>query len=331
MNLLCIAAGGLFTGTLVLNGGTLCNNGEMVPASLDLNSGSVSNYGSIQYAATLELEGNTALSNYGSIEIGGPFITHPGSWYREMNEQAYLISVPFNHMIDMSTLSAIEGIGSLDYQVQGLGVNETGSAQGFKSFNLTLPSSGTSTMALTLTKSGTSVSININYEIDAQGAISNVKLKTGAGDMNVQDISEHVHILGRKLVILPTLAILSFITPQYARLQRKPDGAFAFAKNNLLNFIYNEQYADKNNKLTYTIYNSRYTIIATSSGNANMLPVVFGDNRYSMNLASCIFPSGNYLLEVSNEKNEKLYLWFKHTLVLPYNCPPNSTQNNGGN
>lgn len=105
--------------------------------------------------------------------------------------------------------------------------------------------------------------------------------------------------------------------PGFATLKRKLEGDYHMAWNGVLRFKYDEEYADKDNKLSYTIYDNNHRPVVTSStASTKALPVVYGDNRYAIDLTACNFlhpgaiTPGYYLLEVINEKNEKWLLRF---------------------
>lgn len=99
----------------------------------------------------------------------------------------------------------------------------------------------------------------------------------------------------------------------YALLLKKPDGGYYKVVNNSMLFKYDGQYANTN--LKYNVYkystgsNFNLSVASDVSNNiSNSLLVKSGDNRYSLNTSS--LATGNYLLEVVNEKNEKMYLRF---------------------
>lgn len=114
----------------------------------------------------------------------------------------------------------------------------------------------------------------------------------------------------------------------YAILRRELDGGYYLARNGKLSFKYDEEYADTDAKLKFNIYNLRNQLVASNTS----MPLgiqpssYYGDNRYTLNIASCSFtPGGNlgsgyYILEVINEKNEKRFLRFKNVLTIGGNC-----------
>jgi hypothetical protein len=118
----------------------------------------------------------------------------------------------------------------------------------------------------------------------------------------------------------------------YATLKRSLDASYFLVTNGNLRFRYDEDYADKDKVLSYTIYDAyNNVVVSTKNNTAKLYPVRQGDNRYSMNLIACNFtPSGNltggfFTLEVENEKKEKRYLRIKHNITIPYTLCPGSS------
>lgn len=99
----------------------------------------------------------------------------------------------------------------------------------------------------------------------------------------------------------------------YADLTRKLDGGYYLAQNGIVKFIYNEEYADEDGELTYKIFDASNEIVVSHTTLTE--DVVFGDNRFDMDFSSFTdenpLSNGVYVLEVTNEKNEKWYLRFK--------------------
>jgi hypothetical protein len=60
---LCIAAGAVFTGTLIVNGGTVCNLGEMLPDTFLLNQGTFLNSGLITVKKNLLIHSGVVFNN----------------------------------------------------------------------------------------------------------------------------------------------------------------------------------------------------------------------------------------------------------------------------
>jgi hypothetical protein len=125
------------------------------------------------------------------------------------------------------------------------------------------------------------------------------------------------------------------VSISYAVLLPKLDGGYFQISNGKLLFKYDEEYNDADQQLNFTIYNAERTaIISSSSYPPTMLSsllTVYGDNRFELNLANCAVSSngnlgnGFFVLEVTNEKNEKFYLRFKNTniILVNSNCNPN--------
>ncbi|MCC6370244.1 MAG: hypothetical protein IT236_04490 [Bacteroidia bacterium] len=97
------------------------------------------------------------------------------------------------------------------------------------------------------------------------------------------------------------------IAEPFALLDKSLNGEYYTLFNNQLFFKYDGQY--DNTALNYTVYNSAHSVMPLSSAPVNISTVVPGDNRYVLNATSLAV--GAYVLEVINEKKEKLYLRFK--------------------
>jgi hypothetical protein len=104
---------------------------------------------------------------------------------------------------------------------------------------------------------------------------------------------------------------ITVIAKPYAFLNKIPDGGYYKVFNNKLLFEFDGQYAQTG--LVYKVFDKTNAVIASNAiGNiANNLVVNSGDNRYYLNVSSAGIPNGYYVLEVTNEKNEKLYLKFQ--------------------
>jgi hypothetical protein len=102
-----------------------------------------------------------------------------------------------------------------------------------------------------------------------------------------------------------TVALIPF---PYALLRSVPDGGYYKLNQNKMLFKHDGQYAVTT--LTYNVYNSSNAVVASNGGTniANTLVVNSGDNRYFLNASA--LGTGYYMLEVINEKKEKLYLRF---------------------
>ena len=97
---------------------------------------------------------------------------------------------------------------------------------------------------------------------------------------------------------------------QHAVLQNRLDGHYYNLQNHRLTFTVDGEYTLSN--LNYKVYDYSQAVIASNTisfGLLNKPSLELGDNRYDLNCSS--FPAGYYTLEVTNEKNEKLYLRFK--------------------
>ncbi len=117
-----------------------------------------------------------------------------------------------------------------------------------------------------------------------------------------------------------TVSVTANTASAYASLKRNIDGSYYTLDKGMLFFKYDEEYTDSDGKLTYKIYNQLSNQLLFSSNNVQ--PVDYGDNRYGLNV-KCLnngLMAGYYLLEISNEKEEKFYLRFKNTQSIFCNC-----------
>lgn len=110
-------------------------------------------------------------------------------------------------------------------------------------------------------------------------------------------------------------------TAPYAKLSRRMDGGIVLVPDGYLYFQYDEEYVAGTFK--YKIYDNNkpadtnHNVVMSNTTDA--LPAkVYGDNRYQLKVA-CKIGLGDYILEVTNDKNEVSYLRFKVN-ILQY-CP----------
>jgi len=98
----------------------------------------------------------------------------------------------------------------------------------------------------------------------------------------------------------------------YAKLERQLTGVKYKVYSNKFYFFYDEEYASTAS-LTYTVYDKNNTAVLKTATQVLTHTVgavnrEYGDNRYSLDVTS--LAAGAYVLEVVNEKNEKVYLRF---------------------
>lgn len=97
----------------------------------------------------------------------------------------------------------------------------------------------------------------------------------------------------------------------YFNLSRKNKGEFYLVSDDVLRFKYFEEYfvgtsVDEFGDLEYKIY--ALPTLDQQQGLA-VLPVAYGENKYDLDIS--VITDGYYLMEVSNDKNEKWYLRFR--------------------
>jgi hypothetical protein len=115
----------------------------------------------------------------------------------------------------------------------------------------------------------------------------------------------------------------------FAIVNKKLDGGYHRVTNGKLLFKFDEEYNDVDQKLSYKIYDDLNRLVSSSATVPVNLqkPVVYGSNRYLLNIMNCGISStgylgnGFYVLEITNEKGEKWYLQFKHTVTITPTCP----------
>jgi hypothetical protein len=91
---LCITSTGIVYGTIILDGGTVCNQGIIKSPTLIVNDGYIYNYGNIILSNSLELKNNSYINNYnnGSIEIAQNFFVHPNATYTSDPEAKLIVA-----------------------------------------------------------------------------------------------------------------------------------------------------------------------------------------------------------------------------------------------
>jgi hypothetical protein len=85
----CVVPGGTVTGTIVLNGGTICNSGTFTPSSFTMNSGTFNNYSQFTYSSNLTILNSGIFNNLSTGEVkltgvvkaalGAKFLEAPGA------------------------------------------------------------------------------------------------------------------------------------------------------------------------------------------------------------------------------------------------------------
>lgn len=105
------------------------------------------------------------------------------------------------------------------------------------------------------------------------------------------------------------------LTEEYGLPYFKLDGNYYTTRNNILSVEYPGEY--NVSKLKFNVYNDLNQVVATQSNNTvvNTLYVTNGDNRFRFNFGCTGVPltPGFYIMEIINEKNEKMYMRFKQT------------------
>ncbi|MCK6648970.1 MAG: hypothetical protein L6Q66_04895, partial [Bacteroidia bacterium] len=133
--------------------------------------------------------------------------------------------------------------------------------------------------------------------------------------------------LGINATLLPLVPAKPKGQVPYAILSRELDGGYVLVNNGALKFKFDEEYNDTDDKLKMRIINVKFNTEVLNNATLSVpfqLSSDYGERFYSVNLLNCAYgnlASGVYLLEVSNEKNEKWYLRFKHNRSITTYCP----------
>ncbi|MBC9812572.1 DNRLRE domain-containing protein [Crocinitomicaceae bacterium CZZ-1] len=95
----------------------------------------------------------------------------------------------------------------------------------------------------------------------------------------------------------------------YAKLERRLTGEKYKVYLDKVQFYYDQEYHSSSPNLNYKIYKAFDPVTPVMTGTTNQEDVTFGDNRYKLNVSQ--LQSGEYILEVINDKSEKFYLRFQ--------------------
>lgn len=116
---LCVDTNGVILGTIVLSGGSICNNGVFRPASFTYSAGSINNIGNMTINSDLSLPSGSSLSNSitgiislsGSIILNGTSISNSGIMNITQNIQ--FNSGTFNNE-NIINVNVVSGSGSIN-------------------------------------------------------------------------------------------------------------------------------------------------------------------------------------------------------------------------
>lgn len=113
----------------------------------------------------------------------------------------------------------------------------------------------------------------------------------------------------------PITICYAAVSKSYATMGRTPGAGFHTTDGNVLYFSFEEEYKDANGLLSYSIISlSTDRPVTLTANGLNTAAVAYGNNRYRIDLydnTNTPLASGYYMLEVTNDKNEKWYLRFK--------------------
>lgn len=179
-------------------------------------------------------------------------------------------------------------------------------------------------------KSGSStptVSISWNSNCD-NGAYNEMRVALWNGTLWSDLGQASVTVSGTKTGTLAASSATSFtanpahitvgyalVNKTYATLSKTPGGGYYTTDGSVLYFGFAEEYNDANSKLSFSVRKlSNDASVSLLGSSANTPANTYGYNRFKIDLydnTNTPLASGYYMLEVTNDKNEKWYLRFK--------------------
>lgn len=263
----------------------------------------------------LLINGTLGNNNYGTNDLFNAWRYTAGSWYiRRSLLQFDLSAIPVNAVIVSATLTLYKHTTD-HYSVDNTSVLRkiTQSwSETTVTYNNQPPFSMSDSIIVPTNTTTTQASISVSVASHIQYWINNPTLNYGwvfklYSNFESQNVYRQFTWASSDFATAasrPKLDITYYI-PVYNVLKKKLDSGFSQLDNSVLYFKYDEEYKDSDGNLSYTLYNDWHQSVS----GLPTLPVTYGDNRYSLNLAA--IATGYYTLEVVNEKNEKVCLRFK--------------------
>lgn len=263
----------------------------------------------------LLINGTLGNNNYGTNDLFNAWRYTAGSWYiRRSLLQFDLSAIPSNAVIVSATLTLYKHTTN-HYSVDNTSVLRK-ITQSWSETTVTYNNQPTFSMSDSIivptNTTTTQASISVDVTPHIQYWINNPTLNYGwvfklYSNFESQNVYRQFTWASSDFATStsrPKLDITYYLI-SYKSLNKKLDAGYYELNSSNLYFKYNEEYKDSDGNLTYNLYNDAHTKIT----GLPTLPVVYGDNRYTLNLASVA--TGYYTLEVINEKNEKWYLRLK--------------------
>jgi len=277
---LCITSSGKVYGIIVLNGGTICNEGVFSPSSFSMISGTFNNFHEFYYDHSLL--NNGTFNNLGSAKVRLSGSLTVGKFARYLSHPAAQLLVNVNVNIVPS--------GCL---IVNAGADQTIFAGSVILGGNPAASSGTAPYTYSWTPA-TGVSCTSCPNPTATPSV------TTAYTLTVTDA------VGYSTSDVISIVMIEQV-PSYGLLKKKLDGGYYQAKNNKVYFAYEEEY--NNGALDYKLFDNNRVQIPTGFN----LTRNYGDNRYLLDFTSSPLVSGQYYtLEVTSAKNEIYQLKFKY-------------------
>jgi hypothetical protein len=114
----CIDTLGVFSGNLILNGGSICNKGIFKPKTFTISSGNFTNYGNVTLKSNFLFPTNFLMNNnfgavlnaLGSIQVNGASLTNDGLINCNLNIEATSGTITNTNLINCNFLNAPVGV-----------------------------------------------------------------------------------------------------------------------------------------------------------------------------------------------------------------------------
>lgn len=182
---LCIALGATFTGSINLNGGTLCNQGTINTNSVNFNSGVIYNYGTYQ-SSSLSYGG--IFYNYGVLTISNNLNINSGAQLYNYAGATINVSNNFANNSKFFNYSAISVGGNYNANSGSVNLNDGSVAiNGNFNLNSSFENNGVMVVAGNMNANGgSSFTNNSNASLSVEGNFTNNSTTTNDGEVAIE-------------------------------------------------------------------------------------------------------------------------------------------------
>ena len=182
---LCVTSAGSITGTVTLNGGTICNEGTFNPSAFTYQSGTFNNFGIFKRSGDVVIVGAGVFTNYtsGTIIINGFFkAAHPSAGFVN-RDGSTLFSAPVAGGSGSTGEIAINTTGISGYQYTLTDNTLTGpfATGGIKLYQAAKPAVGAyQTIILNVLAGNGNTALKLYFDINNALQISNVRVESNS-------------------------------------------------------------------------------------------------------------------------------------------------------